>query len=145
MWFIRSKTGSERQVPKKLSDTQQQGDAGEDAFRSWATNMMFWPTPTKHQRDVGSDFICQIPGERISKRSVTMPGKLLEVPVRSTTQNSNHVKINRSDAELFLLLSFLSFSRLKTKSIESASLMRSQISRKSKQESRNSLSNPIST
>jgi len=88
-------------VSKKYSDNQRAGDGGETAFGQWAVNMMHWPTPTGHTRDVGTDFDCQIPGKRLSKTSVEMPGRLLQVTVRSTTQNSSNVKINRSDAELF--------------------------------------------
>jgi len=87
-------------MPKKMSDPQQLGDAGEGAFVAWAT-AMGWPTPTKHTRDIGTDYICQIPGDRISKATVLMPGRRLEVSVRSTTQNSRAVKVSRSDAKLF--------------------------------------------
>lgn len=87
-------------MPKKMSDTQQQGDAGEGAFVAWAT-ALGWPMPTKLTRDAGTDYFCPIPGDRISERTVGMPGRGLGVSVRSTTWNSAAVKVFRSDAELF--------------------------------------------
>jgi len=88
-------------MPKKRSDTQQRGHEGEGAFIAWATQIMRWE-PTKLLPDFGIDFVCQIPGRRLSKTTEEMPGRQLSVSVRSTTQDSKSVTIYCSDAELFL-------------------------------------------
>jgi len=87
-------------VPKKRSEPQKIGNEGEGAFIDWA-NKMGWE-PTKLVPDPGIDFVCQIPGRKLSKTTEEMPGQQLNVSVRSTKQDSKSVTINRDDAELVL-------------------------------------------
>ena len=72
-------------MPKQISDSQDAGYVGENEFRSWAAKMGWYPT--KFEPDQGIDFVCQIRGDRIDKRSSEMPGKTLNVSVRSTTED----------------------------------------------------------
>ncbi len=85
-------------MPKKITESQDQGNAGEQAFADWAAKMHWYPT--KLVPDAGIDYVCQIRGERISASTSVMPGHLLNVSVRSTVEDSDSVKIDRSDAEL---------------------------------------------
>lgn len=87
-------------MSKKVSDNQDQGYVGEDEFRSWASKMGWYPT--KLDQDHGIDFVCQIRGNRAGKRSSEMPGKTLNVSVRSTTDDSDSITIHRDDATLLL-------------------------------------------
>jgi hypothetical protein len=64
--------------------------------------------PTKLTPDHGIDFVCQIRGDCIGKKSSEMPGKTLNVSVRLTTDDSDTVIIDRIDAELFFSTSSLS-------------------------------------
>ena len=86
-------------MTKKVSDSQDAGYWGENEFRSWAAKMAWYPT--KFDPDHGIDFVCQIRGDRKGKKVSEMEGKTLNVPVRSTTEDSDTVIIKRSDAELF--------------------------------------------
>lgn len=88
-------------MPKKISDNQDAGTAGEDQFRHWASSVMHWYC-TKPNPDSGIDFVCQIRGKRISPTSSLMPDHWLHVSVRSTTKNSDFVRIDKSDAQLLL-------------------------------------------
>ena len=87
-------------MPKQVSDNQDAGYIGENEFRSWATKIGWYPT--KFDPDHGLDFVCQIRGDRTGKKSSEMHGKTLNVSVRSTTENSDTVTIDRSDAQLLL-------------------------------------------
>ena len=90
-------------MTKKVSDSQDHGYVGENEFRSWAAKMGWYPT--KFDPDHGIDFVCQIRGDRAGKTSSEMPGKTLNVSVRSTTDDSDTVVIDRSDAELIFATS----------------------------------------
>lgn len=85
---------------KKISNNQGRGYIGEEEFRLWATKFGWLPTDILH--DHGLDFICQICGSKVGKKSAEMPGNLLSVSVRSTEADGDTVKITRDDAELLL-------------------------------------------
>lgn len=87
-------------MPKTRHDNQDLGSGGEKSFAEWASNTMHWE-PTKLDPDFGIDFVCQIPGKRLSEVSSEMPGSLLCVSVRSTSRKTKAVSIDRSDAQLF--------------------------------------------
>jgi hypothetical protein len=87
-------------MPKKKHDRQQDGYEGEDFFQFWATKNMQW-IPQKPTRDLGIDFICQLPGNRTESNSSEMPGTLLSVLVRSVKSDSKSVSIDQNEAELF--------------------------------------------
>ena len=90
-------------MPKRVSDSQDAGYVGENEFRSSAAKMGWYPT--KPEPDVGIDFVCQIRGDRIGKKTSEMPGRFLSVSVRSTERESDSITIKRSDAELILSIS----------------------------------------
>lgn len=73
---------------------------GESEFHSWAAKMGWYPANLVP--DHGIDFVCQIRGDRIGEKTSSMPGRFLNVSVRSTTADSDSVTISRSDAQLLL-------------------------------------------
>lgn len=85
---------------KKISKNQKAGYTGEADFAAWATKMEWFPT--KLSQDHGIDYSCQIKGNNISSEVSEMPGNMLNVSVRSTTEDGKYIRIDRSDAELFL-------------------------------------------
>jgi hypothetical protein len=87
-------------MTKKVSDSQEAGYVGENEFRSWAAKMGWFPSNLVP--DHGIDFVCQIRGDRIGEKTSSMPGRFLNVSVRSTTVDSDSATIYRSDAQLLL-------------------------------------------
>jgi hypothetical protein len=86
---------------KRMSEIQEYGYIGEADFVAWATKAGFLPTKVVH--DHGSDFVCQVKGEQTpGKKSWAMNGHMFIASVRSTTEDGDLVKLNRSDADLFL-------------------------------------------
>ncbi len=90
-------------MTKRISRNQDAGNRGETDFQAWASQMGLYPT--KITPDHGIDFVCQIRGEFTEELSAEMHGDFLAVSVRSTTQDSDIVKIDRNDAKLYFTAS----------------------------------------
>ncbi len=88
-------------MPKKMTNNQDRGHAGEDQFKYWASSVMHWYA-TKADPDSGFDFLCQLRGKRIDSHACIMDGKVLSVSVRSTDRTKSKIRIDRSDIELLL-------------------------------------------
>lgn len=92
-------------MPKKITDNQQSGIEKEYVFAAFATRIGLIPTSCKN--DFGFDFICQIKGKQLSSKLSLMEGKFVAVSVRSTINKKKPtIKINKSDAELFVSCNF---------------------------------------
>jgi hypothetical protein len=87
-------------MAKEQGPSNRIGAIGESAFHLFATKQGL--LPTRPDRDVGLDFVCQVNEDHLADRPTRIAPVIVGFAVRSTAADDGRVRLSRDDADFLL-------------------------------------------